>query len=718
MRLIFLIIFMIGGFLKAQDLELRIADSISKINSTTKTDSLSIEVSRNSSFDSIAMLEETPTFKVKTKEDLAKKESLLEASKKSKIVRYRKIIMDTLLIKNYKVFYEDGSTEFIDTTLNILKEYKFNYLRKDYFELLPMLNVGQGFNRMGYDFTEEKVNPQLGAIGRNYGYIEREDVQYYEVPTPLTELFFKTTFDQGQLLDALISVNTSPNFNLTIAHKGLRSLGNYVNSRTNATNLRLSTQYKNFNERYQLRTHIVTQKLSAQENGGIDSLSVYFFEKAVEELEYDGFLDRARLVTNLEAQNTIQGKRYYTSQSYKLIPSSKDSLKYNLTIGHDFVYETKNHVFSQNKSNDFLGENLIVTSDGKPVSNNIQDVHKLRAIENKFYSSYNTGIIGSFDFGLQFDKWTYFKENAQSDEINFNSTQELSVNQQTISAGWNKSISGYLLVLKVQKTLKNDFGNSVFNFQIEKKYKNELYINAEFQYRTESPNFNYYLFRSSYADYNWNNNDWLLQKTSALNAEIGHPKWGVLSVNLQGIDDYLFFKDITPTDQINKMFTISPTQSKNRIDYFKTRFFQHIKFWKFGLVNTVQFQKILSNEQDIGFTPLNVPEWITRTSFFLETFVFKKALFIQTGATFQYFSKYYADQYHPVLGEFVSQNHTQIGNFPRVDLFLNAKIQQTRIFLKYEHFNSDRTGYDYYSSPFVPYRDGVIRFGLVWNMFQ
>ena len=88
-----------------------------------------------------------------------------------------------------------------------------------------------------------------------------------------------------------------------------------------------------------------------------------------------------------------------------------------------------------------------------------------------------------------------------------------------------------------------------------------------------------------------------MQKTSALNAEIGHPKWGVLSVNLQGIDDYLFFKDITPTDQINKMFTISPTQSKNRIDYFKARFFQHIKFWKFGLVNTVQFQKILSNEQ-------------------------------------------------------------------------------------------------------------------------
>ena len=116
--------------------------------------------------------------------------------------------------------------------------------------------------------------------------------------------------------------------------------------------------------------------------------------------------------------------------------------------------------------------------------------------------------------------------------------------------------------------------------------------------------------------------------------------------------------------------------------------------------------------------PLNVPKWITRTSLVLDTYVFKKALYIQAGGTFQYFSKFYADQYNPVMGEFASQNHTMIGNYPRVDLFLNAKIQQTRFFLKYEHFNSNRTGYDFFSAPFVPYRDRSIRFGLVWNMFQ
>ena len=718
MRLIFLISFLFVGFLKSQDLESKKNDSISISNSVFEIDSLVIASQSGFPLDSIPKLNNVPVIKVKTKTDLAKKDSLLEINKKSKIVRYRKIVMDTILIKNYKISNEDDSSEFVDTTLNILKDYKFNYLRKDYFEFLPMPNVGQGFNKMGYDFVGEKIKPQLGATARNDGYIEREDVQYYEVPTPLTELFFKTTFDQGQLLDALISVNTSPNFNITFAHKGLRSLGNYVNSRTNATNLRFSTQYKNYNERYRLRTHIVTQKLSSQENGGIDSLSVYFFEKAIEDLEYDGFLDRARLVTNLEALNTIQGKRYFATQEYKLIPSSKDSLKYKLTIGHNLMYETKNHTFIQNKSNDFLGQNLIVSSNGNPVSDFIQDIHKLRVIENKFFAIYDMGLVGTFDLGLQFDKWNYFKENTKPDEFTFDTNQQLIINQQTIIGGWNKSLLGYLLELKIQKTLKNNFGNSIFDFQIAKKYQNQFYINAGFQYRTESPNFNFYLFRSSYVNYNWNNDDWLLQKTTALTAEIGHPKWGVLSMKIQGIDDYLFFKDTTPKDQINKIFTIYPTQSKDRLNYVKTRFFQHLKFWKFGLINTVQYQKVVSRGQDSDFMPLNVPEWITRSSLVLETFLFKRALFIQTGATFQYFSKYYANQYHPILGEFASQNHTQIGNFPRVDLFLNAKIQKTRLFLKYEHFNSDRTGYDYYSSPFVPYRDGVIRFGLGWNMFQ
>ena len=708
MRLFYWITFFVFTNISSQNTETNLIESLSK-----ESDSTLIPEINSGIEDSIKIV-------FKSEDDLILNDSIKKSIKK-KGIRLRNIFMDSVLIRNYKIYNDNDTTTYVDTTLTIEKDYRFNYLRKDYFELLPMPNVGQGFNKMGYDFTKRQLSPEFGARGLNYGYINREDVQYYEVPTPLSELFFKTTFEQGQLLDALISVNTSPNFNITIAHKGLRSLGNYVDSRTNATNLRLSTQYRNFNDRYRLRTHFVAQKLGFQENGGLDSLSVYFFEKAVEDLDYDGFLDRSRLVTNIEAQNSIQGKRYYFDQSYKTLRINKDSIDYKLNFGHSFTYETKNQLFEYSKLNDFFGKDLVADSEGNFVSGTIKDIHKLRSYRNLFYATYKIPKVGDFDFIIQLDKWNYFKVNDQPDQVNFEEIQEIDFGQQTIGVNWNKIIYGYKLNFQLKKTLKENFGSSLIRLDLKKNY-NKIDLRTEATYRTQSPNFNFYLFRSSLSDYNWNNSDWLLEKVSSIKAEIEHNKWGKLTLDWQQINDYLYFEDITPLENFTKQSIISPSQSPNKINYLKARFFQKLKFWKLGLVNTIQFQEVKSTFlKDVNrhvSSPLNVPKWITRTSLVLDTYVFKKALYIQTGGTFQYFSEFYADQYNPVLGEFASQNRIMIGNYPRLDFFLNAKIQQTRFFIKYEHFNSNRTGYNFFAAPFVPYRDRSVRFGLVWNMFQ
>ena len=708
MRLFYWITFFVFTNISSQNIETNLIESLSK-----ESDSTLIPEINSGIEDSIKII-------FKSEDDLILNDSIKKSIKK-KGIRLRNIFMDSVLIRNYKIYNDNDTNTYVDTTLTIEKDYRFNYLRKDYFELLPMPNVGQGFNKMGYDFTKRQLSPEFGARGLNYGYINREDVQYYEVPTPLSELFFKTTFEQGQLLDALISVNTSPNFNITIAHKGLRSLGNYVDSRTNATNLRLSTQYRNFNDRYRLRTHFVAQKLGFQENGGLDSLSVYFFEKAVEDLDYDGFLDRSRLVTNIEAQNSIQGKRYYFDQSYKTLRINKDSIDYKLNFGHSFTYETKNQLFEYSKLNDFFGKDLVADSEGNFVSGTIKDIHKLRSYRNLFYATYKIPKVGDFDFIIQLDKWNYFKVNSQPDQVNFEEIQEIDFGQQTIGVNWNKIIYGYKLNFQLKKTLKENFGSSLIRLDLKKSY-NKIDLRTEATYRTQSPNFNFYLFRSSLSDYNWNNSDWLLEKVSSIKAEIEHNKWGKLTLDWQQINDYLYFEDITPLENFTKQNIISPSQSPNKINYLKARFFQKLKFWKLGLVNTIQFQEVKSTFlKDVNrhvSSPLNVPKWITRTSLVLDTYVFKKALYIQTGGTFQYFSEFYADQYNPVLGEFASQNRIMIGNYPRLDFFLNAKIQQTRFFIKYEHFNSNRTGYNFFAAPFVPYRDRSVRFGLVWNMFQ
>jgi hypothetical protein len=93
-------------------------------------------------------------------------------------------------------------------------------------------------------------------------------------------------------------------------------------------------------------------------------------------------------------------------------------------------------------------------------------------------------------------------------------------------------------------------------------------------------------------------------------------------------------------------------------------------------------------------------------------------MFLQTGITVNYFTKYYANDYNPIIGEFFVQKNKQIGDFPMLDFFVNARVKQTRIYLKAEHFNSAFTGNKYYSAPNLPYHDFMIRFGLVWNFFQ
>ena len=50
----------------------------------------------------------------------------------------QKEINDSLNLNKYKIFYLDGRVETADTSLTIFKDYKFNFLREDNFELLSL----------------------------------------------------------------------------------------------------------------------------------------------------------------------------------------------------------------------------------------------------------------------------------------------------------------------------------------------------------------------------------------------------------------------------------------------------------------------------------------------------------------------------------------------------------------------------------------------------
>ena len=63
-------------------------------------------------------------------------DKILDKIEKEKSGKPSNVKNDTLTGKDYKIFYFDGRTESIDTTLSIYKDYKFNFLRN--FNIFPM----------------------------------------------------------------------------------------------------------------------------------------------------------------------------------------------------------------------------------------------------------------------------------------------------------------------------------------------------------------------------------------------------------------------------------------------------------------------------------------------------------------------------------------------------------------------------------------------------
>ena len=222
---------------------------------------------------------------------------------------------------DYRLFSVHNDTTVIDTTLTLQKDFKFNYIRKDNFELLPFHNQGQTFNKLGFDFEGNSVFPDMGMNAKQFNYYNVDAIKYYRVPTPTSEFMYRTGLEQGQVLDAFLTMNTSPQFNFSLAYKGLRSLGKYRESLASHGNFRTTFNYNSKNKNYYLKGHFYSFDFLNEENGGLTQESINYFE-----INDSNYTDRGRLEVNFtDAENMYEGKRYFVNQSITLF-SKKNQL--------------------------------------------------------------------------------------------------------------------------------------------------------------------------------------------------------------------------------------------------------------------------------------------------------------------------------------------------------------------------------------------------------
>ena len=597
---------------------------------------------------------------------------------------------DKAKIQDYLIITQKNDTIQVDTILSIYKDYKFNYLQRDDFELLPFSNMGQTYNTLSHDFKSSSLIPGIGASAKHFNYMDVNDINYYRVPTPFTELMYKTAFEQGHVLDAFFTVNISNQFNFSIAYKGMRSLGKYQHILSSTGNFRFTTNYNSKNNRYKLRTHLVKQDILNQENGGISDEDLIGFESGDPE-----FIDRSLFDPIFEnAQNNLEGKRFHMDQSYVLF--QRDSLNSNqISIGNLLTFEDKYYHFTQDSNDPFFGDAF--------VSSSISDKSTFENFYTEFNARYLNKTLGAFKASLGYNNYNY-GYNSLVILNNQTITNRLLGDVLSFGAAYKNKIGALDINGEVGFNITGDLEGNFINGDVSYMFNDDIEAKAGININSKAPDFNFQLFQSDYLSYNWQNN-FRNQQTKQLAIALKSKKYGSLQLDYNTIGNYLYFAK-------NEGASVKPFQHDGTLNYIRVKFSNEISYKKFALNNTILFQNVFDGDE-----VLNVPQLVTRHSFYYTNEFFKKALFLQTGLTFSYFSSYSINAYDPLLAEFYTQNTTEIGDFPRIDFFINAKISQARIYLKAEHLNSSFTGYDYYSAPNYPYRDFTVRFGIVWNFF-
>lgn len=593
---------------------------------------------------------------------------------------------------DYKIFSHNRDTSYVDTTLSPKKHYLLNYLRKDIFELQQFHNQGQTYNSLGYSFSNISRLPDFGFTAKQFPYLEIDDIKYYEVPTPTTQITYKTGLQQGQFVDAIFTLNFNRRLNVSLSYKGLRSLGEYRRSLVSSGNFRGTFNYRTKENQYEIRGHLTTQDFFHEESGGLTQEALKNFRD-----ENPNFDQRSRLDVNLnDAQNQFDSRRWYLEHSYKIL-SSKDTLSKkdftNLKIGHVFIGEQKEYSFTQpTTTTAFFG----AASPTKATTNDAKSSITNNELNLEFNSKY---ILGKFKAKVNFTSYSYGYDTILNTNSNINKLK-LKGNAISFGGSWNARIKNFKLNADANITPGSSRLSGNY-FKGEALYDKDslITLKASVLLSSKSPNFNTLLHQSKYDNYNWQNN-FSNVNTRDLGFSL-ESKWINGSVNFTNIDNYTYFDENS-----------TPQQFADQITYLKVKANREFKFWKLALDNTVMYQNVSS-----GSSVFRVPEFVSRNTFYYTDNWFKgKPMLVNIGVTFKYFTKYQMNAYNPLLAEFTLQNTEEIG-FPTIDVFFNARVRRTRLFLQMDNVSSMFSKKNYFSAPNYPFRDFTVRFGLVWNWF-
>ena len=254
-------------------------------------------------------------------------------------------------------------------------------------------------------------------------------------------------------------------------------------------------------------------------------------------------------------------------------------------------------------------------------------------------------------------------------------------------------------------------GGIDFNFKLWKK---DINLSAKAFMKNNRPSFYY---RHYHSEHFWWDNDLAKEFKTRIEGSLEIPFTRTkLNAKLENVKNYTYIanRSILAPNRQDYLNRFNVEQEKGNIQVIAASLKQDFKYGIFNLNTEVTYQ-YSSNQAVLPLPTLNA-----YANIFLK-FTIAKVLHTEIGADAWYFTKYYAPEYMPALGQFVQQNQAnriEIGNYPVATVYANFQLKQTRFYVKYYHVNKGLGSSNYFTTPHHPLTPSVLWFGLSCRFYN
>ena len=253
-----------------------------------------------------------------------------------------------------------------------------------------------------------------------------------------------------------------------------------------------------------------------------------------------------------------------------------------------------------------------------------------------------------------------------------------------------------------------------------KLFGDTLSLTANGFFHRLNPTFYYRHYHSRHAW--WDNNSMSKMLHTRLQGILHYQKTRTtLRIGIDEINNYAYFASSYTVNNGNRVnHAITVNQYGGAVNLITVALSQDFTLGPLNWESVITYQK--SNNK----TVLPVPDFNIYSNLYIK-FKIARVLSCDFGADMRYFTKYFAPDYNPGLGQYTVQTNTatdgtdsriEIGNYPVANVYANFHLKHTRFFIMMSHMNAGTGKKNYFFTPHYPLNQRILRFGLSWNFFN